>query len=89
MHSFMFLILTAGEIVALGARLIGPGLVGEVLEQGTLVWSLVYPFLAMRRVYRESRLRTAVKYTLLLLASVVGFSIVTMIGVVGALLTVV
>ena len=88
-HSFMFLILTAGELVALGAGLIGPELVGKVLEQGASGWSLVYPFLAMRRVYRETRLRTAVKYTLLLLASVLGLSVVAMIGVAGALLTVV
>lgn len=88
-HSFMFLILTAGELVALGAGLIGPDLVGEVLEQGASVWSLVYPFLAMRRVYRETKLRTALKYTVLLLASGVGLSVVAMIGVAGALLTLV
>jgi hypothetical protein len=54
LHAFVFGVF----LVGIGASLAGIGVVPGILA----IWAAVYGFLAMRRVYGEGKLRTAVKY---------------------------
>jgi hypothetical protein len=58
-QSFYYLVSTLALLLAAGiAALVGAGArIGEFFEFAIYVWSIVYLFVAMRRVYRASTLR--------------------------------
>ena len=79
-HSFFYLLTTATLIVGwLGGRWIVPEWPGDLMTVIAFVYPPVYLFKAMRKVYGQSRLVTAVKYALLVIAYLV-FLLVTFLG---------
>ena len=69
-HAFAFVVLTLSLLLPDALDVIAP------------VWILVYLFIALRRVYEESRRRTAAKFAALLFSYMFIFQ-VTMLGVLG------
>ena len=69
-HAFAFAVLTLSLLLP------------DLLEVIAPVWILVYLFIALRRVYEESRRRTAAKFAALLFSYMFIFQI-TMLGVLG------
>ena len=67
-HAFAFVVLTIGLVLP------------EALDVVIAIWILVYVFVALRRVYEESRRRTALKFAALLLSYTIILQI-TMLGV--------
>lgn len=62
-HSFLFLALAVGIPLDLAHEYIGP--VGEALDTALELWILVYLFVSLKRVYRQSYPKTLLKYVLL------------------------
>ena len=69
-HAFAFVVLTIALILP------------DALDIVVPVWILVYLFIALRRVYEESRRRTAMKFAALLFSYMIILQI-TMLGVLG------
>jgi hypothetical protein len=69
-HAFAFVVLTIALILP------------DALDIVVPLWILVYLFIALRRVYEESRRRTAVKFAALLFSYMIILQI-TMLGVLG------
>jgi len=81
-HAFMFLILTLQILIGrLNAVLPTPEAIGILLIVAASFYVPVYLFVAMRRVYGQGRLLTALKYVVLTVSYLAGFT-VTMIGAV-------
>ena len=81
-HAFMFLILTLQFLIGrLNAVLPTPEAVGILLIVAASFYVPVYLFVAMRRVYGQGRLLTALKYIVLTVSYLAGFT-VTMLGAV-------
>jgi len=81
-HAFMFLILTLQILIGrLNAVLPTPEAIGILLIVAASFYVPVYLFVAMRRVYGQGRLLTALKYIVLTVSYLAGFT-VTMIGAV-------
>ncbi len=79
-HSFFYLLTTAVMVTGwLGGRWIMPEWPGSLLTVVALVYPPVYLYRAMRKVYGQSRLVTAIKYILLFVAYFV-FLVVTFLG---------
>jgi hypothetical protein len=62
LHSFGFLALLILPVLDLPFMPSAASDVGEVLSGPIMLWIVIYIFLAMRRVYRQGRLVTGVKY---------------------------
>ncbi|HSM31513.1 MAG TPA: DUF4286 family protein [Woeseiaceae bacterium] len=81
-HAFMFLILTLQVVIGrLNAVLPTPEAIGILLIVAASFYVPVYLFVAMRRVYGQGRLLTGLKYIVLAVSYLAGFT-VTMIGAV-------
>ena len=81
-HAFMFLILTLQILLGrLNAVLPTPEAIGILLIVAASFYVPVYLFVAMRRVYGQGRLLTALKYVVLTVSYLAGFT-VTMLGAV-------
>ena len=81
-HAFMFLILTLQILIGrTNASLPTPEAVGSLLIVAASFYIPVYLFVAMRRVYGQGRLLTALKYVVLTVSYLAGFT-VTMLGAV-------
>ena len=81
-HAFMFLILTLQILIGrLNAILPTPEAIRTLLVVAASFYVPVYLFVAMRRVYGQGRLITALKYIVLTVSYLAGFT-VTMIGAV-------
>ncbi len=79
-HAFFFLILTLEVLFARGAALVAlPGSITTLLIVAGVVYIPVYLFVAMRRVYRQGRLITGIKYVTLTVAYLAGLQL-TMLG---------
>jgi hypothetical protein len=78
----MFLILTLQILIGrANASLPTPEAVGSLLIVAASFYIPVYLFVAMRRVYGQGRLLTALKYVVLTVSYLAGFT-VTMLGAV-------
>ncbi len=81
-HAFLFLILTLQILIGrLNAILPTPEAIGILLIVAASFYVPVYLFVAMRRVYGQGRLLTALKYVVLTVSYLAGFT-VTMLGAV-------
>ena len=81
-HAFMFLILTLQFLIGrLNAMLPTPRAIGILLIVAASFYVPVYLFVAMRRVYGQGRWLTGLKYIVLTVSYLAGFT-VTMIGAV-------
>jgi len=81
-HAFLFLILTLQFLIArMNATLPTPEAVGILLIVAASFYVPVYLFVAMRRVYGQGRLLTALKYVALTVSYLSGIT-VTMLGAV-------
>jgi hypothetical protein len=81
-HAFMFLILTLQILIGrLNAVLPTPEAIGILVIVAASFYVPVYLFVAMRRVYGQGRLLTALKYIVLTVSYLAGFT-VTMLGAV-------
>jgi hypothetical protein len=69
--STLALLLAAGITAVVGAA----ARIGELLEFALLVWSLIYVFLALRRVYRASALKTMLGLAALTVAYVIFYAL--------------
>ena len=68
-HSFFYLLTTATLIAGwAGGRWIVPEWPGDLMTVVAIAYPPVYLYKAMRKVYGQSRLVTAVKYALLFIA---------------------
>lgn len=81
-HAFLFLILALQILIGrVNAALPTPGAVGILLIVAASFYVPVYLFVAMRRVYGQGRLLTALKYVVLTVSYLAGIT-VTMLGAV-------
>ena len=81
-HAFMFLILTLQILVGrINSALPTPEAIGILVIVAASFYVPVYLFVAMRRVYGQGRLLTSVKYLVLTVSYLAGFTI-TMLGAV-------
>jgi hypothetical protein len=80
-HAFAFLLLTLQILAAALFGWMGVSFAGGLLGFAVMVYLFVALFKAMRRVYGQSRLRTTVKYLMVLIAYGV-FSLLTFMGTV-------
>ncbi len=81
-HAFMFLILTLQILIGrVNAAMPTPEAIGILLIVAASFYVPVYLFVAMRRVYGQGRLLTGLKYIVLTVSYLAGFT-VTMIGAV-------
>jgi hypothetical protein len=81
-HAFMFLILTLQILVGrINSALPTPEAIGILVIVAASFYVPVYLFVAMRRVYGQGRLLTSVKYLVLTVSDLAGFTI-TMLGAV-------
>lgn len=75
-HSFFYVILTAAVLLSrLPEQLPGQGLIAGLFIAATTVYVPVYLFVAMRRVYRQSRLVTGLKYIALGISYLIGLAV--------------
>ncbi|MGI9199462.1 MAG: DUF4286 family protein [Woeseiaceae bacterium] len=75
LHAFLFLLITLQILfVRLAAMLSFPELLSTLTIVATSVYAPVYLFVAMRRVYGQGRFVTFLKYIVLTLAYIMGFS---------------
>ena len=81
-HAFMFLILTLQILIGrVNSALPTPEAIGILLIVAASFYVPVYLFVAMRRVYGQGRLLTSLKYMVLTVSYLAGFTI-TMLGAV-------
>jgi len=74
-HAFVFLLLTIEILLTRLAALLGiPDIVTSLTIVAIAIYVPVYIFLAMRRVYGQGRIVTFLKFTVLTLAYIAGFS---------------
>jgi hypothetical protein len=88
-HAFVFLLLTIEILFARLAGLLGaPEVVTVLTIVAMVVYILSYVFVAMRRVYEQGRFVTALKFIVLVLAYIAGFSFIIAVTTVMALFSI-
>lgn len=76
-HAFLFLILTLEILFSRLTMLLElPGMVNNLAAFGVALYIPLYLYKSMRRVYEQGRLPTILKFLLLLLSYLLGFSII-------------
>jgi hypothetical protein len=88
-HAFVFLLLTIEILFTRLAGLLGtPEVVTVLTIVAMVVYILSYVFVAMRRVYEQGRFVTALKFIVLVLAYIAGFSFIIAVTTVMALFSI-
>jgi len=84
-HAFIFLALIFQVLWSRFAALIRlPEFVTSIVAVPLLIYSIAYLYVALRRVYEQGRLPTLLKFTLLLVAYIVGLTLIMVVAAIFA-----